>query len=47
MRAAKAFTFCCQPCSSGPLSPVTRTLSSATCVLDCSATMVPFPDLGA
>src|SRR5215211_478584 len=30
IRAAKASTFCCQPSSSGPLSPVTSTLSSAT-----------------
>jgi len=30
IRAAKASTLCCQPSSSGPLSPVTNTLSSAT-----------------
>ena len=47
MRATKASTFCRQPCSSGPLSQVTRILSSATGVLDCPATMAPFPDPGA
>ena len=29
MRGDEGLYLCCQPCSSGPLSPVTRTLSSA------------------